>query len=108
MLDDIDILLSRRAAPEPPGGLAERIIEASRRSSRAVDMVQRKPGLWQAFSELFLLPQPAFALMAVMAIGVTLGIDDRAESLLSFSGDNDVAMSDFALPEDSYEDGVRL
>lgn len=68
MLDEI---LRERFVPEPPSNLAYRIIEAAkpRGSERGLTWA----GVGRAFGELFLIPQPAFALAAFLILGVAVG-----------------------------------
>jgi hypothetical protein len=107
MYEDLDHILQRRAVPEVPHGLAEQIIAAAARMEKAGPRRRRMvTDLWQGFAEMFVLPQPAFALAIVLVIGLTLGLNGQVQSLLADEGDD--LMTSFALADDNYEDGALL
>lgn len=74
MREDIllDTILRERHVPEMPSNLAYRIIEAAK--PRGAE----KGFTWTAFqrvvSEIFVIPQPAFAMAVVLMIGVYSGV----------------------------------
>lgn len=68
MLDDI---LRERFVPEMPSNMAYRIIDAAK--PRGAVKNSTAPGFWRAFSEMFLIPQPVFAMLVVLVIGLGAG-----------------------------------
>ena len=68
MLDDI---LRDRYVPEMPSNLAYRIIEAAK--PRGSEKGFTWAGFQRAMAELFVIPQPAFAMAVVLIIGVSIG-----------------------------------
>jgi hypothetical protein len=103
MHDELDGLLRQRYVPEAPGGLAERIIAASLRQE-----VRRKWTLadtWQDFLDLFMLPQPAFALSILLIGGFALGLS--AQSHPSYASSSEV-MTSFGIADEGYEEGDFL
>ncbi len=69
MDDTFDIFLKQRAVPLPRSNLAESIIAAAKPRRPAV----RRAGFLDMLSDLFVIPQPAFAMVAVLVLGLTLG-----------------------------------
>ncbi|GJL85017.1 MAG: hypothetical protein DHS20C02_07920 [Micavibrio sp.] len=71
-IDELDTLLTQRVAPPPPrSNLSERIIEASLQSKP-----KRRSGFMQGLdglADMFVLPRPAYALAAVLFLGVVGG-----------------------------------
>lgn len=74
MLEDI---LRERYVPEPPTNLAYRIIEAAK--PRGEEKGLTWAGIGRAFGELFVIPQPAFAMAVVLIIGVYSGVQFASE-----------------------------
>jgi hypothetical protein len=68
MLDDI---LRERYVPEMPSNLTYRIIKAAK--PRAGEDGFTWAAFQRAMAELFVIPQPAFAMVVVLIIGVTTG-----------------------------------
>ena len=68
MLEDI---LKERYVPEPPSNLAYRIIEAAkpRDGERGFSWVVFQ----RVVAEIFVIPQPAFAMAVILISGVSLG-----------------------------------
>lgn len=83
MLDDtqFDNFLRTRYVPEPPTNLAYRIIEAAKPRG------QERGFTWAAFqrvvSEIFVIPQPAFAMAVVLMIGVYTGVQFANEQAMT-------------------------
>lgn len=68
--DDLDILLKRRAAPQPQNDLAERIIHA------AVSQMQRRAqtgGFWSEILSMLLIPHPSVAVATGIILGLVIG-----------------------------------
>lgn len=105
MHDPLDQLLSRRAVPEMRHDLSERIIAAALRSP------QRRP--WslqetlQNFADLFVLPQPAFALSIVLLTGFVLGFGGHIKPSFASSA-NDEMVAKIGLADESFEEGAFL
>lgn len=72
MRDDLEKILQKRAAaPEPRGDLAGRIILASLETrERPLGFLQKISGM---FDQLFLVPQPAYACLMILVLGVMIG-----------------------------------
>ncbi len=68
MLDDV---LRERFVPEMPSNLAYRIIEAAkpRDSERGLTLA----GIGRVFAEIFVIPQPAFAMVVILVLGMYVG-----------------------------------
>ena len=79
MLDDI---LRERYVPEMPTNLAYRIIEAAKPRG------EEKGFTWAAFqramAEIFVIPQPAFAMAVILLLGIVLGAYFGTEQSLTF------------------------
>lgn len=73
MLDDMTFnkILRDRYVPEMPSNLAYRIIEAAK--PRGDERGLTLAGIGRAFAELLAIPQPAFALAAMLFLGVMAG-----------------------------------
>lgn len=72
----IDAFLRRRAAPPaPPRDLADSIIHAVLISDGEPRPQWRK--FWETVQQNFVLPQPAFALALVLALGFALGVNHQ-------------------------------
>ncbi len=105
MYEDVNKILERRAVPEAPFGLAERIIAASLRleTPRKITLAD----LWQAFTDMFVIPQPAYALALLLMIGLTAGITGQAQAFFDDAPSDKMAAS-FALADENIEDGATL
>jgi hypothetical protein len=109
MYEDVDKILYRRAVPEAPYGLSERIIAASLR----LETVRQQNGkitlhdLWDAFRDMFVIPQPAYALALAMMIGLTIGVTGQAQAFFDDTPADEVAAS-FALADDVIDNGASL
>lgn len=68
MLEDI---LKDRFVPEPSSNLAYRIIEAAKPRNEEKGLALA--GIWSGFCELFVIPQPAFAMAVILLIGLSVG-----------------------------------
>lgn len=69
--DEIDKILSRRAAPPKCEGLAERIIHA------AVSQIQDRPraqGFWNEVMAMLVLPHPSVAVATGIILGIVVGM----------------------------------
>jgi hypothetical protein len=102
MPKDIDTLLSRRMVPDHSPFLAERIIAEARTRKRGGILAE----LWRIFSEDFILPQPAFAMMVVLFIGATVGFNYETQSF--FASKNSDIFSSSSLADGDYDDGALL
>ncbi len=104
MFEDVDKILMRRAVPEAPFGMADRIIAASLRTEarRRITLSD----LLQGFADLFVIPQPAYALVAMLLLGVTMGATGQAQAF--FADNSDEMASSFALADESDQDGAFL
>jgi hypothetical protein len=71
MQDDLDVLLAKRYVPEMRSHLAERIIAAAQ--PRAVREILQGRSIFEVFQELFMIPRPAFALSAILLVGLSVG-----------------------------------
>ena len=67
MHDRLETLLRERVVPSGDEGLASRIIAA------AHPRTAKRPGFWQGFAELFVIPQPAYAFGVLLLLGVMAG-----------------------------------
>jgi hypothetical protein len=105
MYEDVDTILARRGVPEAPYGLTERIIAASLRLEvpRKITPVD----LWQAFRDMFVIPQPAYALALALMVGLTMGITGQAQTFFDDTPADQVAAS-FALADDVLDNGASL
>ncbi len=104
MHDEIDNILSRRALPEAPHDLAERII------ARALRMPRKEKwsvtDLWTGFADLFVLPKPAFALSVVLLAGFILGVTGQLQ--VSAAADTEMPIASFGIADQGIEDGDFL
>ena len=109
MYEDVDKVLYRRAVPEAPYGLAERIIAASLRLETARQENGRitLSDLWQAFRDMFVIPQPAYALALALMVGLTMGVTGQAQVLMVDEPADQVAQT-FALADDVVDNGASL
>lgn len=67
----LDAILKERAVPEMPSNLAYRIIEAAK--PREGEDGFTWAAFQRAMAELFVIPQPAFAMAAVLILGISMG-----------------------------------
>ncbi len=109
MYEDVNKILGRRAVPEAPFGLAERIIAASLRleAKREINGKITLGDLWQAFTEMFAIPQPAYALAIALIIGLTMGVTGQAQAFFADDGGGQMAAT-FALADDTPDEGASL
>ncbi len=103
MYEQLDTILSRRAMPEAPYGLEERIIAASLRTQTRRSNQWSVADFWQGFSDMFALPQPAFALVIALLVGTTMGLNGQAQAFFEDGGDQMAAS--FALADDNIDNG---
>jgi hypothetical protein len=104
MFEDVDKVLMRRAVPEAPFGMADRIIAASLKVETRRKITLND--LLQGFADMFVIPQPAFALAMVLVFGLTIGLNGQARMV--FADPTDEMASSFALADESDQDGVFL
>jgi hypothetical protein len=109
MYEDVDKVLYRRAMPEAPYGLAERIIAASLRleTARQENGKITIADLWYAFWDMFMIPQPAYALAFALMIGLTMGVTGQAQVFIDDAPADQVAAT-FALADDVVDNGASL
>jgi hypothetical protein len=102
MLDDI---LRERYVPEMPTNLAYRIIEAAKPRG------EEKGFTWAAFqralTEIFVIPQPAFAMAVILLLGIVLGAYFGTEQSLTFQIAQD-NFSSFITAENNFDYGDFL
>ena len=85
MREDIllDAILRERHVPEMPTNLAYRIIEAAKPRGAETGFT------WTAFqrvlSEIFVIPQPAFAMVVVLMLGVYSGMQYTSEQSMEMT-----------------------
>lgn len=72
MLDDV---LRERFIPAPPSNLAYRIIEAAKPRGQEKSLGDRISwaGAGRAIGEIFVIPQPAFAMAVILILGIYAG-----------------------------------
>lgn len=82
MNDDmkLDSILSNRKVPEPASNLSSRITTAAQEKPRI--SIWEKAG--REMGELFLIPRPAYVLVACLVIGlfIGLGVESDAQSAM--------------------------
>jgi hypothetical protein len=102
MLDDI---LRERHVPDMPTNMAYRIIEAAKPRG------SEKGFTWAAFqramAEIFVIPQPAFAMAVILILGIVLGAYFGTEQSLTFQIAQD-NFSSFITAENNFEYGDFL
>ncbi|MCB1562009.1 MAG: hypothetical protein KDJ75_00390 [Alphaproteobacteria bacterium] len=102
--DVLDNLLTRRAVPQTPGGLAERIIEAAAASQSGVQVAAKPQYGWiGTFVHGLLLPRPAFVLTLIFCLGLAVGTSSSFFSPALDTGEDD--LSTFLLVGDEFETG---
>jgi hypothetical protein len=80
MLEDI---LKERYVPEMPSNLAYRIIEAAK--PRGEEKGLTWAGVSRAFGELFIIPQPAYAMAVMLIVGVYTGVQFTNQQNMSMT-----------------------
>ena len=104
MFEDVDKVLMRRAVPEAPFGMADRIIAASLKLETRRKITLND--LLQGFADMFVIPQPAYALAVMLLLGVTIGATGQAQAF--FIDTSDEMASSFALADENDQDGAFL
>lgn len=107
MLDDI---LKTRYVPEPPTNLAYRIIEAAKPRGQEKSLIGREiswAGIRRAFAELFVIPQPAFAMAVILLAGLALGTNFTAERFMNAKMER-TTISNFISAENNFDYGDFL
>lgn len=67
----LDTILRERYVPEMPTNLAYRIIEAAK--PRGAERGFTWAAFQRVMAEIFVIPQPAFAMVAVLVLGAVVG-----------------------------------
>lgn len=102
MLDDI---LRERYTPDVPTNLAYRIIEAAR--PRGEEKGFTWAGVQRALAEMFVIPQPAFAMAVILILGVVIGAYYGTEQSLTIQIARD-NFSSFITAENNFDYGDFL
>ncbi len=102
MHDNIDTLLRERFVPGPSAGLAERIIAAAR------PYAVKKPRFRDGLREIFMIPQPAWALASLLVLGVMAGFYLMPAQRLPSPGAMQAEITSFVAAEVDFYDGGFL
>jgi hypothetical protein len=76
MVDHLDDILSRRAVPQAPTNLAQRIIDAARPLGGTAKTTPPRATFEEWLSTLFdglLVPRPAIAMLMLLLVGTMIG-----------------------------------
>lgn len=106
MADQLEKFLQRRIIPEAPIGLSERIIAAALQPQRKRNERWSFDVFWQGFTELFAIPQPAYALSIALLLGFVFGITGLVQPTLADAVDEPI--KSFGIADDSFEEGPLL